>query len=379
MRSRAWVTRLACGPRSRTHAGRQVGECLTSKVHAPRVARPTGRRRRPQRGRWTRRRGARQPGPVSPTIAGADPRPRGRRRRALVRRLAPLRRGARGANGARAASTSASGPPSSATPTAARVEILQPWKPEDNPFLRRFLDRHGPGPHHLTFKVPDLASALDDARASGFSPVGVDLTNADWKEAFLHPRQATGIVVQMAQAAYDVGVRRRPKAFPTDRTGPACVARARHPRRGGPRRRLGPVRGSPRWDSAPGTGRRGTERGSTSTCSGRDLPPSVWSRRPRVAPSVAPAASRTLRPGWAMPRAGSTTWPSRSPATSRPATATLERRGARGAARRRAGPGHRSSATTSARASCSSRRPRFPPRELRTDLRGRGGRHHRLR
>src|ERR1039458_2429866 len=55
-----------------------------------------------------------------------------------------------------------------------RVEILQPWQPEDNPFLRRFLDRHGPSPHHLTFKVPDLASAIERAHDAGFSPVGVD-------------------------------------------------------------------------------------------------------------------------------------------------------------------------------------------------------------
>ena len=110
----------------------------------------------------------------------------------------------------------------------ARVEILQPWKPEDNPFLRRFLDRHGPGPHHLTFKVPDLASAIDDARASGFSPVGVDLSNDDWKEAFLHPRQATGIVVQIAQAAY-AWESEAPEGFPTDPTGsPASLVRVTH-------------------------------------------------------------------------------------------------------------------------------------------------------
>jgi catechol 2,3-dioxygenase-like lactoylglutathione lyase family enzyme len=83
-----------------------------------------------------------------------------------------------------------------------RLEILQPWQPEDNPFLRRFLDRHGPGPHHLTFKVPDLADALDVARDAGFAPIGVDLSHPDWKEAFIHPHQATGIVVQMAQAAH---------------------------------------------------------------------------------------------------------------------------------------------------------------------------------
>ncbi|MHB8330369.1 MAG: VOC family protein, partial [Acidimicrobiales bacterium] len=83
----------------------------------------------------------------------------------------------------------------------ARVEILQPWQAEANPFLRRFLDSHGRGPHHLTFKVPDIAAALERAEAAGFSPVGVDLSDSDWKEAFLHPRQATGVVVQLAQAA----------------------------------------------------------------------------------------------------------------------------------------------------------------------------------
>jgi catechol 2,3-dioxygenase-like lactoylglutathione lyase family enzyme len=111
---------------------------------------------------------------------------------------------------------------------AGRVEILQPWQPEDNPFLRRFLDRHGPGPHHLTFKVPDLASAIDNARDAGMSPVGIDLGNEDWKEAFLHPRQATGIVVQMAQASY-AWQSPAPEGFPTVRRDPpASLVRVTH-------------------------------------------------------------------------------------------------------------------------------------------------------
>jgi hypothetical protein len=109
-----------------------------------------------------------------------------------------------------------------------RVEILQPFRPEDNPFLRRFLDRHGPSPHHLTFKVPDLASALDQARDAGFTPVGVDLTNADWREAFLHPRQATGIVVQLAEAAHR-WESPAPEGFPTARRiPPASLVRVTH-------------------------------------------------------------------------------------------------------------------------------------------------------
>ncbi len=102
-----------------------------------------------------------------------------------------------------------------------RVEVLQPWHPEDNPFLRRFLDRHGPSPHHLTFKVPDLASALDDAGHAGYTPVGVDLSNDDWKEAFLHPRQATGVVVQMAQASH-LWQSPPPEGFPAAGPEPAA-------------------------------------------------------------------------------------------------------------------------------------------------------------
>jgi hypothetical protein len=81
-----------------------------------------------------------------------------------------------------------------------RVEVLAPANVEHNDFLRRFLDGSGPGPHHMTFKVPDLAAALAEAEAAGFDPIGVDLRDPTWKEAFLHPRQAMGVVVQLAEA-----------------------------------------------------------------------------------------------------------------------------------------------------------------------------------
>jgi len=81
-----------------------------------------------------------------------------------------------------------------------RLEALEPHDVEHNDFLRRFLDRNGPGPHHLTFKVDDLDLAIDGARALGIDPVGIDRTDPGWQEAFLHPKQSFGIVVQLAQA-----------------------------------------------------------------------------------------------------------------------------------------------------------------------------------
>jgi methylmalonyl-CoA/ethylmalonyl-CoA epimerase len=81
-----------------------------------------------------------------------------------------------------------------------RLEVLEPHQVEQNDFLRRFLDRNGPGPHHVTFKVHDIVDALAQAEAAGFAPVSVDLRDPLWKEAFLHPKQSWGIVVQLAQS-----------------------------------------------------------------------------------------------------------------------------------------------------------------------------------
>ena len=47
------------------------------------------------------------------------------------------------------------------------IELLEPWNLDRSDFLVRFLDRHGDGPHHLTFKVPDLAAELERLEQSG--------------------------------------------------------------------------------------------------------------------------------------------------------------------------------------------------------------------
>jgi len=79
-----------------------------------------------------------------------------------------------------------------------RLEILRPDGPPGG-FLHRFLERRGAGFHHVTFKVQDLESATDRATEAGYDVVGMDLSDPSWKEAFLHPRQAGGIVVQFAE------------------------------------------------------------------------------------------------------------------------------------------------------------------------------------
>lgn len=81
-----------------------------------------------------------------------------------------------------------------------RIEILEPTGADG--FLHRFLRERGPGIHHVTFRVPSLREACERARARGYDIVGYDESDPDWKQAFLHPRQALGIVVQLAESRY---------------------------------------------------------------------------------------------------------------------------------------------------------------------------------
>ncbi len=113
-----------------------------------------------------------------------------------------------------------------------RLELLMPNDTEANDFLARFIAGNGPGPHHLTFKVPDLALALERTASAGYDPIGIDLSDPAWMEAFIHPKQASGVVVQLAQA--DIPwFGPVPEDFPTHRrqrqdgTGPALPASLR--------------------------------------------------------------------------------------------------------------------------------------------------------
>ncbi len=79
-----------------------------------------------------------------------------------------------------------------------RLEILEPLG-EDG-FLHRFLAQRGPAIHHVTFRVPSLREACARAEAHGYKIVGFDDSHREWQEAFLHPKQALGVVVQIVES-----------------------------------------------------------------------------------------------------------------------------------------------------------------------------------
>jgi methylmalonyl-CoA/ethylmalonyl-CoA epimerase len=83
------------------------------------------------------------------------------------------------------------------------IELIEPRG--SSGFVHRFLAERGPGIHHVTFKVPSLDEACARAEAVGYGIVGRDESDPEWKEAFLHPKQALGIVVQFAEPGFSDG------------------------------------------------------------------------------------------------------------------------------------------------------------------------------
>jgi methylmalonyl-CoA epimerase len=81
----------------------------------------------------------------------------------------------------------------------ARIELLEPTSP-DSP-VARFLDRRGPGLHHVCLRSDDVAA--DDARLRdrGYEVLRPAPTVGAGGSAvqFVHPRSAGGVLIELAQ------------------------------------------------------------------------------------------------------------------------------------------------------------------------------------
>jgi methylmalonyl-CoA/ethylmalonyl-CoA epimerase len=87
-----------------------------------------------------------------------------------------------------------------------KVELIAAVDQQDaNHFINEFIATRGEGLHHLTFKVTDLRDAVDRATSLGFTVVGYDDTDSEWKEAFIHPKSAHGVLIQLAEFADGTG------------------------------------------------------------------------------------------------------------------------------------------------------------------------------
>ncbi len=82
------------------------------------------------------------------------------------------------------------------------IELLEPTDP-DTP-VARFLERRGPGLHHLCFGTPDIREHLRDLRDKGVELIDeTPRPGAHGEVAFLQPAAALGVLVELIQTPSD--------------------------------------------------------------------------------------------------------------------------------------------------------------------------------
>ena len=81
---------------------------------------------------------------------------------------------------------------------APRIELLEATNAESA--VGRFLEKRGPGLHHVALRVADLASVLSRLEASGARLLNEPRTGAGGHTyVFVHPASAGGVLLELIQ------------------------------------------------------------------------------------------------------------------------------------------------------------------------------------
>lgn len=80
-----------------------------------------------------------------------------------------------------------------------KIELLEPTSPESP--LAKFLEKSGPGVHHVAYSVPDIEGAIAKLMASGTRMIDtVPREGAHGaKIAFIHPKSSGGVLTEICQ------------------------------------------------------------------------------------------------------------------------------------------------------------------------------------
>ena len=82
------------------------------------------------------------------------------------------------------------------------VELLRALSPDTA--VGRFLERSGPGLHHVAYGTDDIEAALDSARAAGLRLIDEQPRTgiANSRVAFVHPKSTGGVLTELVEAAH---------------------------------------------------------------------------------------------------------------------------------------------------------------------------------
>ena len=81
------------------------------------------------------------------------------------------------------------------------VELLMPTDPDSG--VAKFLERKGPGLHHVAYRTGDIAAVLDRLRKEGIRLIDEEPRTGiqDSLVAFVHPKSTGGVLTEIVQPA----------------------------------------------------------------------------------------------------------------------------------------------------------------------------------
>jgi len=77
------------------------------------------------------------------------------------------------------------------------IELIS--SPDPDSFINKFIEKRGEGLHHITVQVESLEEAMDFLKEKGINVVDVNTSDLHWKEAYIRPRDAFGVLIQLAE------------------------------------------------------------------------------------------------------------------------------------------------------------------------------------
>ena len=80
-----------------------------------------------------------------------------------------------------------------------RIELLAPLN-GGGP-VARFLEKRGPGVHHIAYRVEEIETAHAALVARGLEPIDPEPRRGlhGWRVAFFHPRSALGVLIELVE------------------------------------------------------------------------------------------------------------------------------------------------------------------------------------
>lgn len=81
-----------------------------------------------------------------------------------------------------------------------KIELLEPTS-EDSP-VARFIDKNGPGIHHIAYEVEDIEAGITSLLDAGARMVDEKPRNGahGTRIAFVHPKSSHGVLTELCQA-----------------------------------------------------------------------------------------------------------------------------------------------------------------------------------